>query len=109
MNVIRNSSSPVGVFRQLMFPLGCRHIFLGDIRFNLFPVGVIIRQCGVHMSEGQMGILEGNFFRVMPILYQPTMRRTVKPVPAILGRPPRIVGSRSISVPISMPDAIGLV
>ena len=43
---------------------------------------------------------------VMPALYQPTIRRTVTPVPAIFGRPPRIAGSRSISVPISTLDAM---
>jgi hypothetical protein len=38
---------------------------------------------------------------VMPIFYQPTIRLTVNPVPAIFGRPPRIAGSLSRSVPIS--------
>src|ERR1035438_5346224 len=42
----------------------------------------------------------------MPILYQPAIRLTVSPVPAIFGRPPRIFGSRSIKVPISVTDAI---
>src|SRR5439155_4161745 len=42
----------------------------------------------------------------MPILYQPTTLLTVNPVPAILGRPPRILGSRSIKLPISTIEAI---
>jgi hypothetical protein len=41
----------------------------------------------------------------MNILYRPAIRRTVNPVLAIFGRPPRISGARSISLPISTPDA----
>jgi len=43
---------------------------------------------------------------LMPSLYQPAILLTVSPVPVIFGRPPRILGSRSIRLPISIPDAI---
>jgi hypothetical protein len=56
-------SSPVWVICQLLFPIRRCHIFLGDIGFNLFAVGVIIGQRRVHLSECQMRILEGNFLR----------------------------------------------
>jgi hypothetical protein len=56
-------------------------------------------------SEGIRGRSSG----VKPILYQPAIRLTVNPVPAIFGRPPRIAGSRSIRVPISMMVPINLI
>ena len=59
----------------------------------------------MHLGEGQVWIFEG----YMPILYQPTIRRMVKPVPAIFGRPPRTPVSRSMSVPISTHDAMASV
>jgi hypothetical protein len=43
---------------------GC-NFFLGDIGFNLFAVGVIVRQRGVHLGEGQMRIFEGNFLQLI--------------------------------------------
>ena len=36
---------------------------LSDIGFNLFPIGVVVCQCGVHLSKRQMRILEGNLLR----------------------------------------------
>jgi len=37
-----------------------RPLFLGDVGFNLLLVGVIVCQRGVHLSEVQMWIFEGN-------------------------------------------------
>src|SRR4029453_6766195 len=39
---------------------------------------------------------------VKPCLYHPTIRRTVTPVPAIRGRPPRILSERTINEPMSV-------
>ena len=56
----------------------------------------------MNLSEARMPVLGGNLFRRQgPILYQPAMRITVTPVPAILGRAACIAGSRSIKLPIS--------
>ena len=38
-------------------------LFLSDVGFNLLSIGVIVRQGGVNLSESQMRIFEGNFFR----------------------------------------------
>src|SRR5512145_680306 len=39
---------------------------------------------------------------VRPCLYHPTIRRTVTPVPATRGRPPRISSERTINDPMSV-------
>jgi len=79
----------------------CCHFVCRNVGLNFFAVGVIAGQRGMHLGKRQMLVLEGNFLGDIPRLYQPTIPRTVSPVPAIFGRPPRIAGSRSISVPIS--------
>src|ERR1022692_195006 len=70
---------------------------------------MIVRQCSVNLGKRQMRILNRDLVRVMPSLYQPAIRFTVNPVPAIFGRPPRIPGSLSISEPISTTNAMATV
>ena len=81
--------------------------FGGDFGIHLVPVGMVVSQRRMDLSQAKMGNLRGDLLGVLPNLYQIAMRRTETPVPAIRTRPPQMPGLCSISVPMSVTVAMG--
>ena len=52
----------------MAFPVSRRLVFLSDISFDFFEVGVIVRQSCMHLNEIQMRIFERNILGLIPAL-----------------------------------------
>jgi hypothetical protein len=56
-------SPPSRIACKALLPMRGCGLFLGDVGFNLLPVGVIVCQSCVHLSESQMRVFKSNFLR----------------------------------------------
>ena len=72
-----------------------------EVVFDFLNVRVVVSERRVNLSEREMPVLRGDLLGTQPDLYHPATRITVTPVPAILGRLPRMAESRSMRVAIS--------